>query len=64
MTSLPASDENDKPKRREDLDARLRALAEAGFLTLGEGGKPRGLTPRIVLSEGPSLSEMIINERR
>jgi hypothetical protein len=63
MTSLPTSDENDRPNPREDLDARLWKLVEAGILDWG-GGKPQGAKHRVVLTEGPLLSQMIIDERR
>ena len=47
------------------IERKFRELEARGVLTRGNGGKPQGLHPRIRLrGKGPTLSEMIIEDRR
>ncbi|HEU4760280.1 MAG TPA: type II toxin-antitoxin system prevent-host-death family antitoxin, partial [Dehalococcoidia bacterium] len=48
----------------EEVRRKLGRLAAEGVVSWS-GGKPRGLHPRVKLSgEGPSVSEMVIQDRR
>ena len=42
----------------------LLQLAAEGRVTLGTGGKPLGLNPRVKLKGGATLSQAVIEDRR
>jgi prevent-host-death family protein len=42
----------------------LLQLAAEGRVTLGTGGKPLGMHPRVKLKDGATLSQAVIEDRR